>query len=503
MGMADANILCILSFAAGEWLLGGATDSTAAGVEDGSAAGRIACIRVDTGMQPLKLKLVDRSIVYDGELRLRRAFFVHGCVLNEKYVGIFHLDGSVLGIVRLGRRTHVIRSRDAGGTCTEDLATPEMVKGRVVIVRLLLINDAGRTARLGSRVLRETLDIFRGARRIFEGEDWGGYKIRLKLSNIYSIEERPGAQAHRRAHVRQSIPSDSTEDESGRGTPPCKAPCAWEDVSRARRRYKEELASMADTLESILSDAGRADEFHEQQDVVFVVSSEKNRDVEGLSYDGCAFGPDMCLGIVFAGNGGDSSFHGRVLAHEIGHGQSPCLTLPAIILSFMKVRKMELLDIEPVKKVNEENLPENYTYDFYRYYLLFYPGMCYVAEDDTGVAGYVLSKLSSVDGVVTVHITSICVSREHRKRGVGTALMQSVISCIRDRYSEDASMPETCRLSLYVRVSNEDAIRFYENKFGFRKQYMQENYYGDGESAYEMALVLSGQSMRDSDSVSR
>lgn len=164
---------------------------------------------------------------------------------------------------------------------------------------------------------------------------------------------------------------------------------------------------------------------------------------------------------------------------------------------------MEITDIEPVKKVNEENLPENYTYDFYRYYLLFYPGLCYVAEENARIVGYVLSKLSSLEETAMVHITSICVSKEFRNRGIGTALMQSVINCIQERYKGDDEMMETCRLSLYVRVSNKEAIGFYEHKFGFRKLYMQDNYYGDGESAYEMGLALSEHTMRDSDSVSR
>lgn len=164
---------------------------------------------------------------------------------------------------------------------------------------------------------------------------------------------------------------------------------------------------------------------------------------------------------------------------------------------------MEISDIEPVKKVNEENLPENYTYDFYCYYLLFYPGLCYVAEKNAKIVGYVLSKMCSIEEATTVHITSICVSKEFRNRGIGTALMQSVINCVRERYKEDDDMPETCKLSLYVRVSNNEAIDFYENKFGFRKLYMKENYYGDGESAYEMGLFLHRHCMSDNYSASR
>lgn len=158
---------------------------------------------------------------------------------------------------------------------------------------------------------------------------------------------------------------------------------------------------------------------------------------------------------------------------------------------------MEIPDIEPVKKVNEENLPENYTYDFYRYYLLFYPGLCYVAEENARIVGYVLSKLCSIEEAAIVHITSICVRKEFRNHGIGTALIQSIIDCIRERYKGDEDMPKTCKLSLYVRVSNKEAIGFYENKFGFRKLHMQDNYYGDGESAYEMVLFLSGHCMRD------
>lgn len=322
MGITHRAFLHIMCFIASEGLLFGIPDDAVIRYVYGLAVDAQRHLEITIGTRHLTLVLADRSIVYNQELRLRRAFFDYRCILDGRYVGVLHLNNGVFGTMRLDGKEYVIRDKSADTRYLNDLAFPEKDKRHTVKIRVLLINDTNRVARLESRVFDETLNIFRNASRIFEREDWGGYKISLKLSNIFSVEKGPVAfQTRGIKHLGLRVPSDSVEEdyESRREDTLSAELGTVQDVSGPRRRYQKDLASMADMLERVLANSKREDEFHEQQDVVFVISDETNKDIEGLSYDGCAFGQDMCLGIVFIGGCNDSHFHGRVLAHELVH----------------------------------------------------------------------------------------------------------------------------------------------------------------------------------------
>jgi ribosomal-protein-alanine N-acetyltransferase len=97
-----------------------------------------------------------------------------------------------------------------------------------------------------------------------------------------------------------------------------------------------------------------------------------------------------------------------------------------------------------------------------------------VAELDGKVVGYVI-------GVIrwgfTGHILAIAVDPPFRRRGVGSALLISMLDRLR------ASGAREVRLE--VRKSNVGAQRFY-SKIGFVKQEEVPYYYEDGESAIVM-----------------
>eukprot|EP00866_Antonospora_locustae_P002361 jgi/Antlo1/2361/1722 len=321
MEIAHTVLLNVMCFITAKRLLIRAPDAVIGFGDDLTADGK-ARIVITIGTQHLSLVLADRSIAYDRELRLRRAFFGHGCMLDGRYVGVLHIDNGVLGTLRLGGKNYLIRSGSSEVRHMNDLEILEKGNKHTIIVRILLINDVKRTARLGSSLIDETLNIFRSAGRIFEREDWGGYKISLKVSNIFNIEKGPVAlKIYRDKHIGQKVLSDSAEEEyeSSHENALGIMPGASQDASGLRRRYKKELASMADMLERILANSKSEDEFHEKHDVVFLLSDETNKDIEGISYDRCAFGRNICLGIVFTDSCNDSHFHGRVLAHELVH----------------------------------------------------------------------------------------------------------------------------------------------------------------------------------------
>ncbi len=79
-----------------------------------------------------------------------------------------------------------------------------------------------------------------------------------------------------------------------------------------------------------------------------------------------------------------------------------------------------------------------------------------------------------------VHVLNVATAPEHRRRGVGRALMEATLAEGRAR--------KCCLATLEVRRSNEPAIQLYK-AFGFRPVGVRPNYYVDeGEDAIVMVL---------------
>ncbi|MCL2703773.1 MAG: ribosomal protein S18-alanine N-acetyltransferase [Defluviitaleaceae bacterium] len=98
----------------------------------------------------------------------------------------------------------------------------------------------------------------------------------------------------------------------------------------------------------------------------------------------------------------------------------------------------------------------------------------YVALEDGEVVGY-----GGIWHVINEgHITNIAVAPHKRRRGIGAALLEKIIS--------SAVMLEMVGIQLEVRVGNYDAQRLYM-KNGFILERIRKNYYSD---TGEDALVL-------------
>ena len=75
-----------------------------------------------------------------------------------------------------------------------------------------------------------------------------------------------------------------------------------------------------------------------------------------------------------------------------------------------------------------------------------------------------------------VYIMTLGVLAAYRGRTIGTQLIQSIL----DHYEDNKSSPElkdVTEIALHVQISNDDALKFYKEKFGFEKGEMVENYY--------------------------
>ena len=91
-------------------------------------------------------------------------------------------------------------------------------------------------------------------------------------------------------------------------------------------------------------------------------------------------------------------------------------------------------------------------------------------KDKSRVIGFAGGAIRSGHG----HISGIAVDKEYRMKGVGKRLLKVV--------SAEFLADSLDRVTLEVRKSDTDAIRFYE-KQGYKRLYIVKRYYADGEDA--------------------
>lgn len=176
-------------------------------------------------------------------------------------------------------------------------------------------------------------------------------------------------------------------------------------------------------------------------------------------------------------------------AQAIKDCQSP-VTKPRLIKVMQamavpcKIREFRKEDIDAVMAINQAALPENYPSSFFLGLHSHAPKAFLVAEVDSTVIGYIMCRIergiSSFRRPYPVkkgHIVSVAVVRDHRRKGIGTELIERGI----------AGMVEYGATEFYleVRKSNKPAVTIYE-VLGFEIGRVLRGYYRDGEDAYLM-----------------
>lgn len=156
------------------------------------------------------------------------------------------------------------------------------------------------------------------------------------------------------------------------------------------------------------------------------------------------------------------------------------------MLSNYRIRLFKPEDLDDVERINKIFLPENYPSYFFMENYRRFPNSFLVAETDDGkIVGYVMCRVephyTKSSTLILGHVLSIAVSKEHRRRGIGEALMLKAEEGLLTYGSE--------AIYLEVRVSNEPAIRLYE-KLGYKKLGIIPFYYADGEDAFLMYKVV-------------
>ena len=146
-------------------------------------------------------------------------------------------------------------------------------------------------------------------------------------------------------------------------------------------------------------------------------------------------------------------------------------------------------DLNRVRDINVECLPENYSKFFYRDLYRRFPETFIVAEADGQIQGYImcriergLSKFKSLRPARLCHVVSIAVREPYRRRGIATAVLHMAMENGRESYGASE-----CYLE--VRISNKPALDLYE-RLSFSRVKRNYGYYMDGEDAWMMAIRI-------------
>src|SRR5512134_3370787 len=147
-------------------------------------------------------------------------------------------------------------------------------------------------------------------------------------------------------------------------------------------------------------------------------------------------------------------------------------TIETGVDSDLTLRRLGYGDLPAVISIERRSFPTPWSLAMFVLELSKPSGICLAAEDDEGLAGYlVCSRYEQV-----WHLMNVAVSPEHRRRGIAKELIESLF---------DEAGPGS-RFTLEVRVSNIGAIAMYEG-FGFRSAGRRRRYYNDnGEDALIM-----------------
>ena len=152
------------------------------------------------------------------------------------------------------------------------------------------------------------------------------------------------------------------------------------------------------------------------------------------------------------------------------------------------IRRVESSDLISIMEINLKTLPEHYSDYFYESLLAELPEAFIVAEIDGKHVGYIMCKtefgfsnFKKLGFVKKGHVVSIAVLEEHRRKGIGKALVEESVKGVKSRKCDE--------FYLEVRCSNNEAVRLYEN-LGFVIRQQLNAYYRDGEDAYLMAIEL-------------
>jgi len=99
-----------------------------------------------------------------------------------------------------------------------------------------------------------------------------------------------------------------------------------------------------------------------------------------------------------------------------------------------------------------------------------------IGDDNDGDGDNENNSTSNDSKETRIYIMTLGVFAAYRGRSIGTQLIQSVLDHFESHMMDD-ELKNVVEVALHVQISNDDAIKFYTEKFGFEKGEIIENYY--------------------------
>ena len=151
---------------------------------------------------------------------------------------------------------------------------------------------------------------------------------------------------------------------------------------------------------------------------------------------------------------------------------------PGFIGRGVRIRPFLPNDIPAVATIVREALRENYPTSLYLDIHRWWRDGFLVADRDGHPVGFIAAVITA-DG--QARILMFATSAGFRHQGIGRLIM--------DAFVQACGMRGLRRIELEVRVSNEEAIRFYKH-YGFETATVLPRFYTDGEDGYKMTKHL-------------
>jgi ribosomal-protein-alanine N-acetyltransferase len=132
----------------------------------------------------------------------------------------------------------------------------------------------------------------------------------------------------------------------------------------------------------------------------------------------------------------------------------------------LQIRPLELGHLAAIESIERRAYPTPWSRSMFASELAKPTSICLGAFDGADLVGYVVNSRY----VDAWHVMNVAVDPDHRRRGVATQLLERLFELTRD--------DERRGYTLEVRVSNEDAIKLYE-QLGFESRGLRRGYYTD------------------------
>ena len=141
----------------------------------------------------------------------------------------------------------------------------------------------------------------------------------------------------------------------------------------------------------------------------------------------------------------------------------------------IEIRKAESSDLHDIvniwrRNIKTINTPSDIARLYHYFGKYFIVAVIHRGEQEQNTIGFVAGAVRDGHG----HVSGIAVEREYRRKGVGGSLLRRLYE---EFYNDGFE-----RVTLEVRKSNKEAIRFYEGQ-GFKPVFVIHGYYADGEDA--------------------